>query len=507
MVGMGKKGKPWRVREPNLLIEAKQKMTREELLVWAWCLANARFWITDGDGRELTLEELEEIRKKQEVFYAVSSVELEELRRRFPEHFNKDKIRYWREVLKGMEEKIVFEVNCEAYKQVLEDLGFTYILEKFVKKKDPTYCGIATIMGVFYSEPKGDLQVVYTPLVAPLLVLLKKWFTIYNFEEVLTLTLKVSIVLYRLFKEKLGLKQHEFEIKADDLKELLDLKKVRVRDLREKYIEPAVKEINEKTRLKVEAEPVRRGRGGKIVGFRFRVEEEPRPEEATTKDLVENFDVLKKWFKKTIEQLAEELSLHKQISPAEIARSLLSLERINPAVAIWFLLHYPKSEAKLYALEHIKWVDSHPKLDLPNKYLQHSIQVPKKELQFLWDQRVKHAVWSILQELKKEWEEKQEQEPKERETQEEELDRIKVRHPLVKILAREILDEAKILVEEEKQKLKQELGVESFKDYLKQLILAEDVIGLQKVRTIIEKVRREYEKQALEKGIDPFDLI
>ena len=493
------------------MIEAKQKMTREELLVWAWCLANARFWITDGDGRELSLEELEEIRKKQEVFYAVSSVELEELKRRFPEHFNKDKIYYWREVLKRMEKKIVFEVNCEAYKQVLEDLGFTYILEKFVKKKDPTYCGIATIMGVFYSEPRGDLQVVYTPLVAPLLVLLKKWFTIYNFEEILNLDLKASIVLYRIFREKLGLKRNEFELSRENLLELLDLKKVTGQDLARKYIEPAVKEINEKTRLKVEVEQIRRGRGrgGKIVGFRFRVEEEPRPEEATTKDLVENFDVLKKWFKKTIEQLAEELSLHKQVSPAEIAQSLLSLKRVNPAVAIWFLFHYPKSEAKLYALEHIKLVDSHRKLELPERYLKHAIQTPKKELQFLWDQRVKHAVAPILEELKKEWEEKQKQEPKEPEPKETESEQevIEIRNPVVGILAREILSEVEYLSEEEKQELKQELGIESFKDYLKKLILTEDILNLQKVRIAIGKVKPEQKKVAWSKDVDPFDVI
>jgi len=494
------------VREPNLLIEAKQKMTREELLVWAWCLVNARFWITDKKGRELTLEELEKIKKKQEVFYAVSSVELEELRRRFPEHFSPRKVKYWRDVLKGMEKKIGFEVNYELYKQTLKELGFDYFLEIFKQNKADKYFGIATIMAVGLSSD-GQLTITYTPLVAPLLVLLKKWFTIYNFEEVLKLDLKASIVLYRLFKEKLGLKKNEFELSKEELIGLFNLEKINIRDLKRQYIEPAIKEINEKTRLKVEAEPVRRGRGGKIVGFRFRVEEEPRPEEATTKDLVENFDVLKKWFKKTIEQLAEELSLHKQVSPAEIARSLLSLERINPAVAIWFLLHYPKSEAKLYALEHIKWVDSHPKLDLPNKYLQHSIQVPKKELQFLWDQRVKHAAISILQELKKEWEEKQEQEPKEPEPKkaESEQEEIEIRNPVVRILAQEILSEVQYFSEEEKQKLKQELGVESFRDYLKKLILTEDIANLQKVRVAIEKVRREYEKQALEKGIDPFD--
>ena len=504
---MGKKGRPLRAKEPNLLIEAKQKMTREELLVWSWCLVNARFWITDGDGRELTLEELEEIKKKQEVFYAVSSVELEELRRRFPQHFNKDKVRYWREVLKGMEKKIVFEVNCEQYKKVLEDLGFSYILNKFVKEKYHTHCGIATIMGVFFSETKGKLSVIYTPLVAPLLVLLKKWFTIYNFEEILNLDLKASIVLYRLFKEKLGLKKNEFELSKEELIGLFNLEKINIRDLKRQYIEPAIKEINEKTRLKVEAEPVRRGRGGKIVGFRFRVEEEPRPEEATTKDLVENFDVLKKWFKKTIEQLAEELSLHKQVSPAEIARSLLSLERINPAVAIWFLLHYPKSEAKLYAWEHIKWVDNHPKLDLPERYLKHAIQTPKKELQFLWDQRVKHAIVPILAELKKEWGTGQEQESKEPEPKkaESEQEEIEIRNPVVGILAEEILTEVKYLSEEEKQKLKQELGVESFRDYLKKLILTEDIANLQKVRVAIEKVKSKREKRTWDE--EPFDLM
>jgi len=505
MVGMERKQKALKVKEPNLLIEAKQKMTREELLVWSWCLVNARFWITDGDGRELSLEELEEIRKKQEVFYAVSIVSLSELKKRFPDYFTKDRVKYWRDVLKGMEKKIGFEVNYELYKQTLEELGFDYFLEKFKQNKADKYFGIATIMAVGLSSD-GQLTITYTPLVAPLLVLLKKWFTIYNFEEVLKLDLKASIVLYRIFKEKLGLKRNEFELSREEIIELLNLKKIGANDLARKYIEPAVKEINEKTRLKVEVEQIRRGRGrgGKIVGFRFRVEEEPRPEEATTKDLVENFDVLKNWFKKTIEQLAEELSLHKQISPAEIAQSLLSLERINPAIAIWFLLHYPKSEAKLYALEHIKWVDSHPKLDLPNRYLQHTIRVPKKELDFLQDQRVKHAAISILQELKKEWEEKQpkKSEPKKAESEPEE---IEIRNPVVRILAQEILSEVQYFSEEEKQKLKQELGVESFRDYLKKLILTEDIANLQKVRVAIEKVKSKRKKSAWDEDEDPFD--
>ena len=183
------------MREPNLLIEAKQKMTREELLVWSWCLVNARFWITDGKGRELTLEDLEEIKKKQEIFYAVSIVSLPELKKRFPDYFTKDRVKYWREILKGLEKKIGFEVNYEQYKRVLEDLGFAYILEKLDSPKEKVkYYGISTIFSVALTESE-NLHVVYTPLVAPLLVLLKKWFTIYNFEEVLKLNSKAAIVL------------------------------------------------------------------------------------------------------------------------------------------------------------------------------------------------------------------------------------------------------------------------------------------------------------------------
>ena len=480
MVHMGRR--LLRAKEPNLLIESKQKLTREELLVWSWCLVNARFWITDGDGRELMLEELEQIKKKKEVFYALSEVDLEELRRRFPQHFNKDKVRYWRDVLKGLEKKIGFEVNYDLYKQTLEELGFDYILKKFKQNRAEKYFGLATIMAVGLSID-GILTITYTPLVAPLLVLLKKWFTVFNFEEVLNLELKASIVFYRIFKEKLGLKRNEFELSKEELLELLDLKNLTSWDLRRDYIEPAVKEINEKTRLKVEAEPVRRGRGGKIVGFRFRVEEEPRLEEATTKDLVENFDLLRKWFKKTIQGLTSDLSLQKEIRPIDIVNSLLTLKRINPAVAIWFLLHYPKSEAKLYALEHIKWVEDNTKLEYPERYLQHAIQTPKKEYQFLLDQRVKHEAWAILRELKEEMEEKERtktQNKKAENTQE-----------VLNVIVEEILAKVKLLNEDSKQKLKEILGVEIFRDYLTQLIREKNIPKLQKVLVLVQEILEE----------------
>ena len=152
-------------------------------------------------------------------------------------------------------------------------------------------------------------------------------------------------------------------------------------------------------------------------------------------------------------------------------------------------------------------MDSHRKLELPERYLKHAIQTPKKELQFLWDQRVKHAVAPILEELLKEWNAGQEQESKEPSERINEPEEIEIRNPVVRILAQEILSEVQYLSEEKKQKLKQELGVESFRDYLKKLILTEDIANLQKVRVAIEKVKSKRKKSAWGDDEDPFDLM
>ena len=395
---MKKKQKTLRVKEPNLLIEAKQKMTREELLVWAWCLVNARFWITDGHGRELTLEELKEIRKKQEVFYAVSIVSLSELKKRFPDYFTKDRVKYWREVLKGMEKKIGFEVNYALYKQTLTELGFDYILEKFKQNRADKYFGIATIMAVGLSGD-GQLTITYTPLVAPLLVLLKKWFTIYNFEEVLKLDLKASIVLYRLFKEKLGLKRDEFELSKEELLELLDLKKVSGKDLARKYVEPAIKEINGKTRLKVEVEQIRRGRGrgGKIVGFRFRVEEAPA--RLTTDAILENNSLLEDWLREILNQLIEQFKKEgEELTAAELAQALLSFKTIDPATVLWFLLHFVGSKL-LSAWEILREVEGNTGIKFKERFLKSVLPTKKEEYDFLLDPRINPLLREALRKI------------------------------------------------------------------------------------------------------------
>ncbi len=498
------------VKEPNLLIEAKQRFTRDEAIVWVWLLANAKFYRDFSLAKELIPIEVEELKGKEKPFLATSVIDLKELAERYPEVFDRKTTYYFKQVLKRMEEKVIFEVDTDRYIEAMKELGYGYLVKDLEGEKI-AYFGIATILRVVLTED-GKLKIVFSPYVSPLILELKKRFTLYEFEEVLKLKSRYAIILYRFFKEQLGVNRNEFSLSTEEVALLFNLEKnlkagkLQTRDLKNKYIKPAVKEINEKTRLKVEFEAVRRGRGGKIVGFRFKVKEQQWIKDVTTKELLENFDLLEEWFKKAIRQIVKDLSLYQPVKETSIVQSLLSLKRINPAVAIWFLLHYPKSEAKLYAWEHIKWVDNHPRLDLPERYLQHTIRVPKKELDFLLDQRVKHAIVPVLQKLLKEWGIQQEhkQIPKEMEKEQEE---IEIRNPLVRILVREILQKVQYLSEEEKQKLKKELNIEDFRSFLKKLILTEDIPNLQKVRVTLENLKPAYKELTWIDGVDPFDLV
>ncbi|HIC09310.1 MAG TPA: RepB family plasmid replication initiator protein, partial [Aquificales bacterium] len=304
------------------------------------------------------------------------------------------------------------------------------------------------------------LEIIYTPWVAPLLVLLKKWFTLYNFEEVLSLDLKPSIVLYRLFREKLGLKKQKVFISKEDLIGLLGLKKVDVRDLRRKYLEPAVKELNEKTSLRVEMKPIRRGRGGKIIGFHFKVWEII----STKGGLVEKV-------KELIETLSKDEAL--EVSPKELAEALLSLERVNPATALWFMLHYPEGEARFYAWEHIKMTEQNTKIRYPDRYLESLIRDKDESLDWLLDQRTKDTIREELKKLLEKGEKKEK--PKTDREMEKLLNRLEEIKPLIRLYYDQIAEYFEI---------------DDLKEFLDNLIKREDKERLEEFIAFVETLEK-----------------
>jgi hypothetical protein len=93
--------------------------------------------------------------------------------------------------------------------------------------------------------------------------------------------------------------------------------------------------------------------------------------------------------------------IEEDLTAEEFAEILLNLKRVNPAVALWFMLHYPTDESKLYAWEHIRWADENPKITNPDRYLESLIKDKDKDLEWLLDQRTKDLIRGELEEIAK----------------------------------------------------------------------------------------------------------
>lgn len=386
------------VREPNLLIEAKQKFTRDEAIVWFWLLANTKFYKDFSLVRNLLITEVEELKEQKKPFVATSVIDLKELAERYPEVFDRKTTYYFKQVLKRMEEKVIFEVDTNRYIEAMEELGYGYLVEDLEEDRDKiAYFGIATILRVVLTND-GKLKIVFSPYVSPLILELKKRFTLYEFEEVLKLQSRYAIILYRFFREQLGLKRNRFHLMAEEVALLFNLEKkikagkLQTRDLKNKYVGLATNEINEKTNLKAEVKPIRRGRGGKIIGFEFFIEEKNKIPELDR--LLNDQKAFEEWFNSVLKELTTDLNITKE----ELAEFLLSIKRIKTATALWFLLHFPRN-VRVYTLRHLEITEEDENIKLPDKFLEKLITRPNSALEFLKDERIEPLLNKALQRI------------------------------------------------------------------------------------------------------------
>ena len=116
----------------------------------------------------------------------------------------------------------------------------------------------------------GTVDIQFDSDVLPLLVQAKTEYTKYYFENIQQLKSGYSIKIYELCKQYQNTKQGYRDFTIEELKTFLDIplkKYPRYCDLNTRAIKISVKEINEKTDLKIEAEPIKKGRS--TTGVRF----------------------------------------------------------------------------------------------------------------------------------------------------------------------------------------------------------------------------------------------
>ncbi|ESK37275.1 hypothetical protein P256_02330 [Acinetobacter nectaris CIP 110549] len=121
-----------------------------------------------------------------------------------------------------------------------------------------------------YADNLGVLEITFAPDVVPLIIRLEKHFTSYQLKQVSHLSSKYAIRLYEIliswkevgktpitsiteFREKIGLDKSEYQ-RMDNLKRIV--------------IEPAIKQINKYTDIRVEYDQFKTGRA--ITGLQFR---------------------------------------------------------------------------------------------------------------------------------------------------------------------------------------------------------------------------------------------
>lgn len=134
-----------------------------------------------------------------------------------------------------------------------------------------------------YVEDEAVVKLIFSPAIVPLITRLEERFTKYDLQQVSKLSSAYAIRLYELliswrstgivpvrelqsFRQQLGVSEHDYN---------------RMYDFKNRVLEPAIKQINEHTDIKVKYEQHKKGRS--IIGFSFRFKQKNQPIPAPNK--------------------------------------------------------------------------------------------------------------------------------------------------------------------------------------------------------------------------------
>jgi len=239
-----------------------------------------------------------------------------------------------------------------------------------------------------------------------------------------------------------------------------------------KILKPAIKEINEKTDIVVDFEKIK-GSYGRVEELVFYVTQKKKALVATIPFRLSEL----------LEILVEDKAL--EVSLGELIEALLTLKRVNPAIALWFMLHYPKGEARLYAWKHIQLTEASQDIKHPDKFLESLIKDKNPDLDWLLDQRTKDLIRKELEKLAG------------RETGVE----TKTRKLNELDLLIEEIEDLKFLMLPYEEEIAKELGIDNIDEYLDTLVKKKSI---KKLKQILEDIKKIFSQKKISKWITNF---
>lgn len=142
-----------------------------------------------------------------------------------------------------------------------------------------------------YEKGTGCVTLKFTPELKPYLLRLKKLYTSYRLQNILTLTSKYSLRIYEI------LKSHEYKkeicLSVNELKYKFEIQDEyqRYNDFKKYVILAAQKEINEKTDIKFDFEEIKKGR--KIVEIKFLIQSNSKNQKSLIKTDDDSINITK----------------------------------------------------------------------------------------------------------------------------------------------------------------------------------------------------------------------
>lgn len=174
----------------------------------------------------------------------------------------------------------------EALEDASRRLGNRWIRTIYNRNGKPAERNVRWVWMIEYRKGEGTVTLGFSPGIAPYLTLLHTEFTRYKLKQIGGIGSFYGLRLYELCAQ--FRKAGERTISLARLREMLDLgdKYADIKNLRVRVLDPALKEINKHTDLRVVITPERKGR--KVVGFHFDIVQDdqlpldlPIPLEAT----------------------------------------------------------------------------------------------------------------------------------------------------------------------------------------------------------------------------------
>jgi len=168
-------------------------------------------------------------------------------------------------------QSLIEELNLgkENYTHLIDSLDRLLTRIIIIKRLDSnTFLKTTFLSSTEYFLDDSTVELSFDKKLKPYLLQLKNNFTMYQFENVVALSSFYAIRIYELCKQYETIKERTIEIK--ELKEILDIKAESYNiynNFKQKVLEIAEREINEKTDINISFEEIKTGR--KVTSIKF----------------------------------------------------------------------------------------------------------------------------------------------------------------------------------------------------------------------------------------------